>query len=271
MSKDPIILKGMHEGPTSLILVGVHGNERCGLNALEKILPTLSIENGTVIFMYGNPEAINENKRCLESDLNRMFVSKDKLNKNVSKSLEYLRSREIMKYMEEADVLLDIHASNSSISKPFIICEENGNEIANYLGIETVVYGFSNIEPGGTDGYMNLSGKIGICVECGYTKDPLSDIIAENSIMNFLKKRAHISGTVEPTNIELLRVTNLYETKTDSFRLEKKFADFERISANQKIGIDGSKEVISEKDGFILFAHNTDHINAEAFVIGEYL
>ncbi len=38
MFEQIIELNGKEKGPTNMILVGVHGNEKCGVEALEKIL-----------------------------------------------------------------------------------------------------------------------------------------------------------------------------------------------------------------------------------------
>tara|TARA_B100001179_G_scaffold227521_1_gene210204 strand:+ start:222 stop:1037 length:816 start_codon:yes stop_codon:yes gene_type:complete len=271
MYEEQIILKGKKPGNKSLILVGVHGNEKCGINAIEKILPTLKIESGEIIIMYGSPEAIIKNVRYVEANLNRMFKKDEEISQLDRRSLEFKRSRKIMESMKNVDVLLDVHASNNPNSMPFIICENNAKDIILNLGIKNVIYGFDTIEPGGTDYYMNNIGKIGICVECGYANDPNSDTVAEMAIMKFLIAQGHISGINQNNIIKEMRVDNLYLTKSNSFILEKNFADFEKISLGQKIGIDGDVEIFSKYDGFILFAHNTDFMGAEAFITGKYL
>ena len=55
----PFIIEGSNPGPTSVILAGIHGNEPCGIIAFERILPSLKINSGKVIFEIGNPLAIN--------------------------------------------------------------------------------------------------------------------------------------------------------------------------------------------------------------------
>src|SRR6185503_1602131 len=112
--------------------------------------PTLAVEKGRVFFVYGNPKAIELNQRCAEVNLNRMFKPDKFLTLEERRSYEYGRAQELKEYFEKADVLLDIHASSNSESRPFLICEPNSQDITKYLPFPTVVYGFDNVEPGGT-------------------------------------------------------------------------------------------------------------------------
>ncbi len=269
MFEEIIEIKGAGPGPTSIILAGVHGNEKCGITAFEKILPNLVIEKGTVLFGYGNPKALERNQRFMEANLNRMFKNTDLLSNHEKASYEYSRAQFLKKYLDQASALLDIHASYTPESNPFIICEAKAKKIAEYLPADLVVSGFDDIEPGGTDYYMNDTGKIGICLECGYLENPQSIVVAEQGILAFLKARGHL-----PNNLQLLKQSHvqmyqLYLTKTDSFVLSKTFRDFELISLGQIIGIDGVENIIAKKESVILFARNRQRIGEEAFLLGE--
>lgn len=267
--KEIIELKGRESGPTSMVLVGIHGNERCGIEALEKLLPNLKIERGCVYVGYGNPRAIERKIRFTEANLNRMFNPDSMLSAKYLNSYEYGRAQYLKKYLSKSGALLDVHASLTPNSKPFIICEANAKEIIKYLPVDLVVSGFDRIEPGGTDYYMNSIGKIGICVECGYFGSSESTQIAEESILAFLKARGHITNGVSPKKQSYIRMYDLYIAKTDNFILSKQFGDFEEISKGQIVGIDGEKEVRFEKDAVILFARNRKRTGDEAFLLGE--
>lgn len=268
--EDIITIKGEESGPTSMILVGVHGNERCGVEAIQKLLPKLRIDKGTVHIGYGNPRAIEQGVRFIEVNLNRMFKSDDTLSVEQKNSYEYGRAQYLKEYMDQADVLLDIHASSNSESRIFAICESNADEIIKYLPVPLIVSGFDTIQPGGTDWYMNMIGKIGICVECGYLADPSATIVAEESILNFLVARGHNIGKTNRQEQRRIHVYELYYSKTDSFKLTKVFYDFEEINKGDVIGIDGEESVVVEKDSIILFAHDRDKRGEEAFLLGEY-
>jgi len=269
MFEEIIQLIGEENGPVSIILAGVHGDEKCGVEVLKKIIPNLKIEKGRVLFGYGNPRAIKEDKRFVEENLNRMFKKDDLLSEKEKESYEYKRAQFLKKYLNQADALLDIHASFVPNSKPFIICEANAKETTKYLPINLVVYGFDKVEPGGTDYYMNSIGKIGICVECGYLDNFESRKVAEESIFAFLEARGHIKNNVKSRKQSYVQMCDLYITKTNSFILSKQFSDFEEITEGQIIGMDGKNEVRAEKASVILFAGNRSQSGEEAFLLGE--
>ncbi|MDD5710900.1 MAG: succinylglutamate desuccinylase/aspartoacylase family protein [Candidatus Colwellbacteria bacterium] len=270
MDKESLILvEGQRVGPSSVILTGVHGDERCGIDAVERVLPDLKIESGKVWVGYGNPQAVEQNVRFAEANLNRMFKPDDTLSKSEKNSYEYGRAQYLKKYLDEVDVLLDIHASFTPNARPFVLCEMNAFEIVKYLPFDLMVTGFDNVEPGGTDYYMNRMGKIGICVECGYIKDPASTVKAEESIFSFLKARGHITGETKAALISHIHMYQLYITKTDKFSLTKPFGDFEPVAQGKIIGKDGNDRVVAPKNSVILFARNCTRKGEEAFLLGE--
>jgi succinylglutamate desuccinylase len=265
-----IEISGAENGPQSIILAGTHGDEVCGIKALEKILPSLKIERGRVFFGYGNPRAIERNVRFTEANLNRMFKDDLLLSEKEKRSYEYGRSRFLMEYLDRSEALLDLHASFVPKSDPFIICNDNAWEIIKYFSPDIVVSGLDDIEPGGTDCYMNRNGKIGICVECGYLGDNDSAKQAEDAVFHFLVARGHIKADIKAgPRKSFIKVYILYITKTDSFVLSKKFDDFEEIAKGEMIGMDGKEEIRADRDSIILFARGRKAKGDEAFVLGE--
>lgn len=269
MLEEIIKISGKEKGATSIVLVGVHGDEKSGVEALEKILPTLKIERGIVLFSYGNPRALKENKRFTETNLNRMFNNDERLTANDKQSYEYNRAQFLKYYLNQSDALLDIHASSIPDSKAFVICEANAAEIVKFFPIDLIVSGFDKVEPGGTDYYMNSRGKIGICLECGCMKHPQSIKVAEESIFTFLKSRGHIKNDLTPQKQSYIHMFKKYYAKTDKFTLSKPFENFELVETEQLIGIDGQEEIKAPKKSLILFAHNGTKIGDEVFILGE--
>ena len=270
MYEKVIVLEGNKPGPTSMILVGVHGNEICGISAIKKILPTLKIDSGKLFIAYGNPKAIRKNVRYTESNLNRMFKPNSTYSKKVKYNYEFNRAQFLKKYLNKSDVLLDIHASFTPKSKKFVICENNAYQIAKYLPFDTIVSGFDYVQPGGTDYYMNRIGKIGICIECGYLKDKNAESVAFKSIYSFLSIVGNINDMNKIYKKSCINIYNQYLAITDDLRLSKKFRDFEKIKTNQVIGIDGKNKIVALKKSIILFATDTKKIGDESFLLGEY-
>ncbi|MFA6537565.1 MAG: succinylglutamate desuccinylase/aspartoacylase family protein [Patescibacteria group bacterium] len=264
-----IIIKGKVAGPKSMVLAGVHGNEVCGIKALQKIIPKIKIDCGQVIFGFGNPRAIRKNIRQTAENLNRMFKSVSEYSKKQKQSYEYKRAQLLKKYFDKVEVLLDLHASFAPNDRPFVICKKKDQEFAKFLPLKTVVFGFDAIEPGGTDYYMNQKGKVGFCVECGYFTDNKAVKVAEKTILNFLKARGHLKSNLKKEKQKYLQVNYLYYTKTNKFVLKKEFADFEKIKKGQLIGFDGTKKVLSPQTGFILFSTNREKKGSEGFLLGK--
>ncbi len=264
----PIIIDSGMPGPIVTIIGGTHGDEICWVQALDTIRDTLKIKQWKLYLIYGNIDAIEKNTRQIDLNLNRMYRDDSTFTENEKNTIEYKRSREIIPYLDESDALLDLHSSPSMGSPAFIICEENCREIIDLFPFETVCYGFTDMEPGGTDGYMNSRGKIGICVECGNHLDITAREKALISITRFLEYFDMIDRTsTEPTSIKSIYIATLaYKTKTPCFKVAKKFNDFENIIFWELIGFDGDEAIYSEFEGKILFAHDRDQIGVEWFV-----
>ncbi len=270
MINEVIEKRGTFPGPTNMVIVGTHGDEVCGVRVLEKLLPTLTIESGMVYFAYGNPKAIEKNVRFVEKNLNRMYKPENELTYEEKNSYEYERAIYLQKYLNLSDCVLDIHASTNPESKPFIICEKNAEKIYNALPVDTVVFGFDENEPGGTDYYMNQIGKIGVCVECGYLGDEASTEVAKISILQYLRILGHISKIEAPIQTkECFQIHKLYLTKTDHFSLSKKFSDFQIVKEGEEIGTDGEEKVICDRESIILFPHEANKVGTEVFLLGE--
>jgi succinylglutamate desuccinylase len=269
MNEEIVQVIGKKDGPISMIMGGVHGNERCGFEALRDLLLTIKIDRGTVFFAYGNPRAIEKDVRFTEVNLNRMFIDDDKISESDKKSYEYKRSLVLKSYLDKVEVLFDIHASSIETTPSFAICEANAKGIVDYFPTDIVVAGFDDIEPGATDGYMNNMGKIGICLECGYLSSPEATDVAKQAVFAFLKARGHIKNDLKPRKQEYVKMYEMNYAKTDNFKLAKFFDNFEVVEQGQLIGVDGDEEIRAKKRCLIVFAHNGKKIGDEIFLLGE--
>lgn len=266
------VLKGSNPGKNLVIMAGVHGNEICGIRALEELVPQLVITSGIVTFLLGNIEAIRTGTRQVEQNLNRMFRPDVDINSEEKSSYEYRRSRELMPILSQADALLDIHSSRSKEASPFAICEPHSFFIAEKLPVPIVSYGWDKLEPGGTDYFVNKCGGYGICVECGYHIDPASVERAKQSVMTFL---ALMGATRDLTYVisqqkkqRRIRVYGIYHT-IRNFRPARNFVDFGPVQQGELIGVDGDEEVRAEDNCLVIFVEQCDGSGEEAFLIAQ--
>ncbi len=266
----PIIIDSWIPGPIITIIGWTHGNERCWVEAIDTIKDSLKIKRWKIFLIYGNIEAIERNIRQIDFNLNRMFRDDSTFTQKEKESIEYKRSREIIPFLNLSDASLDLHSSPSIWSPAFIICEENCANIVEKFPFDIRCYGFTNIEPGGTDGYMNSREKLGICVECGYhnAKDAKEKALA--SIEKFLEYFDMIDARnswVSKISQEIFIAKYAYKTQTNSFQVIKIFADFEDIIEWQILGYDGKVPIFAQFTGKILFARDRNQIWVEGFVI----
>ena len=266
----PIIIDSGIPGPILTIIWWTHGNETCWVEAIDSIRDTLKIKRWKLFLIYGNIEAIEKNERQIDLNLNRMFRDDSTFTREEKKSIEYKRSREIIPYLDLSDASLDLHSSPSIWSPAFIICEENCINIVDNFPFDIRCYGFTEMEPGGTDGYMNSRSKIGICVECGNHNAPDAREKALISIGKFLEYYGMIDIQdvwISRKSQEIFRVKYAYKTMTKKFRVTRIFSDFEDIQSWQLIGYDDAESVFAENSGKILFARDRNQIWVEGFVI----
>jgi succinylglutamate desuccinylase len=265
----PVIIASGIPGPIVTIIWGTHGNEICGIRAIDSLQGTLKLKRGKVFLMYGNIEAIERGVRQIDLNLNRMFRWEETFIQSEKDTVEYKRSREIIPYLDLSDASLDLHSSPSLGSPAFIICEENCSDVVKEFPFPIRCYGFAKMEPGGTDGYMNSRGKIGICIECGNHNDREAWEKAVKSVQKFLEFFDMID-TMEvdtwTTQQQIFTAKYAYLTRTNKFRVVKIFADFENITKWQMIWYDEDESIYAQNTGKILFARDRNEEGVEGFV-----
>jgi succinylglutamate desuccinylase len=107
--------------PRVLVNVCSHGNETVGLD-VQDMCNDLKIKNGSLTFNIGNPEAIRQGKRFIDSDLNRSFPGLE------NGTYEERIAFEMMKYLPLFDYVIDIHSTVSGMDN-CLITEDNSPEI----------------------------------------------------------------------------------------------------------------------------------------------
>lgn len=282
LQEDPVIIDAGVPGPTVMILGGIHGDEICGVFAVKSLIDqraTCALKKGKLILMYGNLQAIRANLRQVDENLNRMFhTDPAAYTPKMQESYAYLRAMQIKPYLDQTDVLLDLHSVGNQDAVPFVICEENGREIARHFSVPIVCSGLDDAHPGGTDGYMNKSGKIGLCLECGQHTDPGAVELAQEGITTFLAAMgmldadsqllSKLSPTVQPAQRQI-RVATIYKNRYASFQLAKNFEEFEEVQVGELLGYDGDAPVYAEKTALILFARSRTAPGEECFCLAE--
>jgi succinylglutamate desuccinylase len=256
-------------GPTLAIIAGVHGNERAGVYALQQLLPNLTITRGKVYAAFANPPAIEANVRFITKNLNRCFLPD-----NQGNDYEDQRARELMSMLDKCDALLDLHMFYDDDGVPFAICEDNVLELAQKLDVDIISTNWTEVEPGGTDGYMFEAGKLGLCVECGpISKAEAYTPLTVKTVHQFLK---YFDMTNEPveysaTPKRLIRAQKAIHKSSDNFVLAPGLHNFDRLEPGQVIATEGDQQFTATANQCIIFPHYNAKLGEEAYIIGEEL
>ena len=222
-----------------------------------------------MLFIYANLEAIKQNKRLVEYNLNRCFLKEQPV--AIQSSLEGKTALEIIPYLERADAMLDIHASPTPNSPPFVICDEKWIGDCSIFDAEIASFNWDPFEPGSTDYYMNLQNKPGFCIECGCSNDEKSIEIAKSAIKQFLVYTGNLSGKpLNRKNQKIVKIIELYKNKFAPFRKSREFKDFEQLTEKTLIGKEGDIGVYGEQGQIVLFVGDKEKLNEECFLTARY-
>ncbi len=237
---------------------------------MRELLPKLQPTRGTLYLAFANPPAIEKNVRLVNINLNRCFF-KDNQDNTYENTYEYKRARELMAILDECEALLDLHAFNDKRGEPFIICEENALNIAAKLDPTIISTNWSEVEPGGSDGYMYKSGKIGVCLECGsISKSKQNQPLAVKTIKQFLKYFQMLDSDVEFSTNPKRTIKASYSVIRTSkdYHLKPGMTNFHELKTGEVYGSQDGKNFIAQEGECIIFPRLDPKINAEAFVIG---
>ena len=159
------------------MLAGVHGDERAGFHAFERLLARLGRQpllRGRVSLLPGNllAAAKKHPTRCAGGqDMNRLFAAPEVLAEQGLSPWgpDWERAQELAPLLRDVDVLLDLH-STSAPSKPFAVVDRADDATLALLAgmpLDRVDYGYRGVLPGTTMECVERHGGRAITVECG--------------------------------------------------------------------------------------------------------
>lgn len=245
-------IKGNYPGSTIVFFAGMHGNEFAGVNALNNVLNTISKKdtNGEIYGVYGNIKALQQNKRFLESDLNRMWTlkqldtikQKDVLNQEEQEQEELFSFvKQLLKSVKTPIYFIDLHTTSSK-TLPFITINDAliNRKFSGCFPVP-VVLGIEEYLEGPLLSYLNTLGYLSLGFESGQHTEPSAVVNCEAFIHLALRHSGHIeSHSIE----EVHAYENILKTATSNIS-----SIFEVI---YKYHIQ-SKEVFAMEDGFESF------------------
>lgn len=260
------------EGPTIMVTALIHGNEICGAWALKELLEHgVRLAKGRLVLAFCNLAAFDtfnaashDASRFVDEDMNRVWQS-DKLNNPSTQ--ERQRARELMKWVTEADWLLDLHSMHEPSAPLLMTGLLNRNvELAKRLGTPQHVI----MDAGHKDGTrMRDFGSFGdpqgsaqaLLIECGFHGDPSSIAVARQLTGRFLVESGIMQEQALPEHWPLapkapqtvLEVTDAVVATSMSLTFAEPYQGMECIAqAGTVIGQDNGAPIVTPYDNCFL-------------------
>ncbi len=142
-------------GPTVLVMGGVHGDELTGIELVEHVAASLGLTEdrfglvptdlvrGNLFLGFGNPEAMDMSppqRGVSERDLNRRWIPEELAQvPNPADPADLVRARELKPVLDITDFMFDIHGT-SSPSTPFVCFGEDSPAHREYYQLIPVRY-----------------------------------------------------------------------------------------------------------------------------------
>jgi len=275
---------GNKPGKLFVVIAGIHGNEKTGLDALQRVFNRLELERpdfcGAIVGIAGNLKAIEENTRYLEVDLNRIWTEEHiiKITKTSLPGLEINEHKEMKSLLLEIDkvtkgiskediVFIDLH--NTSANEGMFTFTFEGKEnyrIASSLHIP-IITGLDNSLKGTAIEYFDRLGYNSIAFEGGPLGFEKSIDIHEAGIWLLLESCGCIGNAAIPNYSiqkslmiecaggfpevsELIYVHNIKQE--DEFKMNNGYSNFQKVKKGELLGRDIEGDVLAPHTGYLM-------------------
>jgi predicted deacylase len=289
MTVKVVTYHALEPGIALTVLGAVHGNERCGAEAIGRLIA--DVDNGVVILKRGtlqlvpvaNPKAYLGRVRFVERNLNRYLYPKE----------ERLRYEDhldpiLCGLLDRTDVLLDLH-SYTSQGGPFIFLGGHNAEELTYakaLGVSDFVCGWTEAfggsngskESQGTTEYARTKGALAVTLECGHHDNADAVEIGYRAIllamvhMDMLDAETtaalRLHRESSPDKQRLVRMKSVYRREEGAF-LSRQWKHFDCVSKGEAMAVLANGKILpAPEDGFIVLPKDKASTAEEWFYFG---
>jgi len=224
--------------PEFAVVGGVHGDEPCGPNAIERVLAANPTVEKPVAFVVVNEEAAAAGKRYLEEDLNRAFPG-DEDGPTHESRLAARIAREIGDC-----TTLSMHSTQSYDGTFALIndADEELQRILSHLSVDAAV-----------DVGRHSTGRLfevvpnTIEVECGYQGSEQATENAVGLVWEFLSATGIVPDDTQPhREIPLFRLDRQIP-KVEASSYDVYASNFEQVTAGEPYAAAGEQDVVAEE------------------------
>lgn len=245
------VIKGRTDGPRIGIMALCHGDEFAGLSVhtfLKKYFSAQILHSGEIVLLKGNLRAWNAGTRCVQYDMNRLFLpDNDPGLGNIDReAYDFRRSRELLPILESLDYFLDIH-NTTRPSVPFSLSMSETPEhtrLAAGFPVDVFVSGFKGRITGSSCDWVDNNGGVGIAVECGYLHDMRCGEIAVTCCKLFLSQLG-VSTFVHDGSLAKCRIRIIHHEMVrdkNTFLYTRAFQNFDIVNSGELIARDSQYE-----------------------------
>ncbi len=268
-------------GPTLVFFGGVHGNETAGVKALMELKKTISTYReyikGNVYAIVGNLKGVQQNKRFIDEDLNRMFTkasilsieqnSLQKLNSELEEQKELLNCiHTILEKNKGPFYFIDFHTTSSK-TLPFITINDAmiNRRFAKCFPVP-VVLGIEEYLEGPLLSYINQLGYVSLGFESGQHDD--EDAVKNALSFSYLSltycgviDQKHLSGFNEHYHVlkkhnggieNTFEVVYKYTIKENEiFKMLPNFKSFQSVKKGDNLALSDGQKITSPYSGML--------------------
>ncbi|MEM9393773.1 MAG: succinylglutamate desuccinylase/aspartoacylase family protein [Pseudomonadota bacterium] len=248
-------------GPNVMVSAIVHGNEPCGVIALDWLLQReIRPIAGTLTLAFMNVEAYRafdpadpNRTRWLDEDMNRVWGAE--VLDGDRTSIEVERARAVRPILEDIEYLLDIH-SMQHLAPPLMMSgrHEKAKALAAKIGVPKRVVGDSGHAAGRRmrdyGAFDDVgSEKTALLIECGQHWEAASGTLAIEAMVRFLIatgaiSRDHAEPLGKTPGPQYFTVVEAVTIESETFTFEKPFTGGEVIAnAGTLVGHDGDRPI----------------------------
>ena len=224
--------------PEVAIVGGIHGDEPCGVIAIEALLESdLSVER-PIKLIVANERALDRDVRYIDEDLNRAFPGSPEADTH-----EGRLAHELLSEIRGCEIL-SLHSTQSH-PEPFALVEEldgYARSVCPYLSVEALV------ETAGYSGGRLISYPNVVELECGHQGSRAAAEHAERLSREFLVAVGVLSGGTEPPRHHPLSVFRLDQRipKPAAEQYEVFAENFERIPEGERFAAADGEPLVAE-------------------------
>lgn len=277
-----VTYRALEDGPALTVLGAVHGNERCGAEAIRRFID--EIDSGAVGLKRGtlrlvpvtNPRAYAAGVRYMERNLNRHLYPKDE-KVHYEDHLDPI----LCGVLDETEVLLDLH-SYTSPGRAFIFLggkDPKETAYARALGVKDFVYGWSEafgqdrdrMESQGTTEYARTKNALAVTLECGNHFNPDAPEVGYNAILLALGHLGMLEGKAPPADEAGQRCVKMKSAfhRVAGATLARPWKHFDAVARGETLAtLAGGGVIAAPEDGFVIMPNDKAPVDDEWFFFG---